>query len=389
MRPLPAPALVGLLLLAVALPAAAQQTPPPKPPPRPKDQEELPRWTVQGTLYTDLSAVEADKHERDPMTEEGFTGEFSMGATYHMDKRFTVTVRACVGCHSFELESAYFDWEANTTWSFRAGRIPVPFGGFTRRTNPAHVESGTKPLPYIMGGMVRGAQFNLGIVPAPFIDNGAAATATVWLGSSAKLSLETALVRGLKGISPDIDFDLSRDYEDNNGEPAVAARLILNADPIITGASFTWGHYDPEADLDYLMGSVELQVRFGQWNLRLEGVFRDTEYFTPDPFSPTRDRETSRRTAYVVQFDGPVTEGWRAFVLHDWLRVEDIFLGPTGPVAVGGPLTTDDSNTISRIAGGFVHSLRAGLQVKGSVEYWDPTDFETAIVFHLGVVAEY
>jgi hypothetical protein len=383
---LPTTVAVGLFVVALAVPAMAQD---PVRKPAPKEQEEFPRWNVSGTFYTDISAVEADKHERNPIPEEGITGEYALGATYHVDKTFNITVRACVGCHSFELQNAYVDWQLDSTWSFRAGRIPVPFGGFSRRTSPSHIESATKPLPYIMGGMVREQQFNMGIVPAPFIDNGAAVTGTFWITKSAKLSVETAVVRGLNGFSPDIDFDVSRDFEDVNGEPAVAARALVTADPITAGASVSWGRYDADSELDYVMGSVELQIRFGAWNLRLEGIVRETDFFSPDPFSAGREKESSRRSAYIVQVDGPVAEGWRAFVLHDYLKVDDIFLGPGGPVGVSTALTTDDSNTIFRVAGGVVHSVRAGLQIKGSVEYWDPSDFEKAIVLHLGVVAEY
>jgi len=386
MRP-PTPVVVGLLLCGLASTAMAQADSPRKP--QVKDQEEFPKWTVGATFFTDLSAVEADKHERDPIPQEGFTGEFAMGATYHADKTLSLTVRACVGCHSFELQSAYVDWEVNSTWSFRAGRIPVPFGGFSRRTSPSHVESATKPLAYIMGGMVRQDNFNLGIVPAPYIDNGAAVTGSFWLTKTAKLTLETALVRGLKGISPDIDFNLTREYQDNNGEPAVAARVLVTADPITAGASVSWGRYDQRADLDYVMGSLELAVRFGDWNLRLEGIVRETDFFTPDPFSPARELESFRKTAYIAQIDGPIAEGWRVFLLNDYLEVEDVFLGPAGASAVQSALTTDDSNTIFRIAGGFVYSVRAGVQIKGSLEYWDPSDFEQAIVLHIGIVAEY
>ena len=390
---LPGPVMVGLFLGALSLPALAQgQGEAPKTP-RPKDakgqQEEFPRWTIQGTFYTDFSAVEAEKHARSPFAEEGITGEFSMGATYHADKTLTVVVKACVGCHSFELENAYFDWEMTPTWSLRGGRIPVPFGGLSRRTDPSHVESATKPLPYMMGGMPYEANYNLGIVPAPFVDNGASLMGTFWVAKESKLTLETAVVRGLKGLLVDPDYDISRDFEDNNGEPAVASRLLLASGPITTGASFTWGRYDAEGLLDYLMGSVELTVRFGTWNLRLEGVMRETDYFTPDPFSMNRQRESYRRTAYVVQADGPITDALRGFILHDYMKVEDIFLGLSGPQAMPNAGTTDDSNSTFRLAGGVVYSVRAGLQVKGSVEYWDPSDFEKAVVFHLGLVASY
>ena len=377
----PATSFVAVLsLCAFALPAAAQAEPGKKG----KVEEEFPKWTVQGTLFTDISAVEADKGRRSPIPEEGFIGEYSLGGTYHIDKKMTVVVRACLGCHDFQVQNAYVDWEINDNWTFRAGRIPVPFGGFSRRTSPAHVESSTKPLPYIMGGMVQEKAFNMGIVPAPFIDNGAAMNGKFWITKTTELSVEVGVVRGLKGFTTDVDYVVTREPKDSNGEPAVAGRVLVTADPITAGASATWGRYDPDAELDYVMASVELQVRLGAFNLRLEGVLRDTDYFTP-----TQSIETSRRTAYVIQVDGPIADGLRGFVLHDAMKVDNIFLGPAGPANAASPLTTDDSNTITRFAGGVVYSLRPGLTIKGSVEYWDPSDFEKAIVLHVGVVVEY
>jgi len=377
----PATSVVAVLFFCAFARTAAAQADPTR---KAKAEEDSSKWTVQGTLFTDISAVEADKGQRSPIPEEGIIGEYSLGGTYHIDKKMSVVVRACLGCHDFQVQNAYVDWEVNDTWTFRAGRIPVPFGGFSRRTSPAHVESSTKPLPYIMGGMVQEKAFNMGIVPAPFIDNGAAMNGKFWITKTTELSVEMALVRGLKGFLTDIDFIVTREPKDSNGEPAVAGRVLVTADPVTAGVSATWGHYDTDADLEYLMASVEFSVRFGDFNLRLEGVMRDTDYFTP-----TLDIETSRRTAYVIQIDGPITDGLRGFVLHDAMKVDNIFLGPAGPASAASPLTTDDNNTITRFAGGVVYSIRPGLTLKGSVEYWDPSDFEKAIVVHVGIVVEY
>jgi len=375
-----APPAVLMFLCALALPAEAQVDAKPKP----KAAPETPDWTVSGTLYTDFSAVHADKHQRNPIPEEGIFGEYSVGGVYNLDKHMSVTIRACMGCHEFQFQSAYADVELTEQWTFRVGRLPVPFGGFSRRTNPAHFESGTKPLPYIMGGMVREREFNMGIVPAPFVDNGASVTGKFWITKSATLTLEAGVVRGLKGFTTDFDYVVTRDLEDNNGEPAGAVRALVNADPVTAGASVMYGRYDPDGELAYTMFSVEASVKVGDWNVRLEGIVRETDFLTP-----TLSEDTSRRTGYIVQVDGPIVESWRAFLLFDGLKVEDLFLSAAGPVSFQTPNTTDDSNTITRVAGGFVYSARPGLIVKGSVEFWDPSDFDEALVFHLGVVVEY
>ncbi|MBI4564104.1 MAG: hypothetical protein HY716_05355 [Planctomycetes bacterium] len=347
-------------------------------------QEEFPRWTVHGVLATDVSAVHADKFNRNPVPEEGIVGEYALGATMYASRGLSVTVRACYGCHSLEVQSAFADVELTEAVTFRVGRLPVPFGAFSQRTSPAHLESSTKPLPYIMGGMVRQRSFNMGLVPAPIVDNGASIRSNVWMGESAQLGAEAAVVAGLKGFSPDINFVTSRDFEDNNGEPAGAARVTLSLGPAVLGASAMYGRYDPDGDLDYGLAGADLHLRFGSWNLRLEGALRNTEFFAAGG-----GKEQSRRIGYAAQLDTALDEQWRLFALHDYLRVEDVFLAPFGPQVSAGANTTDDVNAVTRFAGGGVYAARPGLLIKGSAEFWNLSDFEDAWVFHLSVVVEY
>ncbi len=347
-----------------------------------EERKEGPRWSLGGILSTDLSALLAPPGARDTLPEEGIAGEYSVRAHLELDRRLSITVRSCVGCHGIEVESVYADLALADGLALRAGRIPVPFGGLSRRTSPAQAESSSRPLPWIMGGMVRRREFNMGIVPAPFVDNGVALQLDQTL-RSLHVTLETALVRGLKGASPDINFISSRDFEDMNGEPAGAARLTATIGTLTLGISGSAGHYDAESALAYRMAAADFHLRLGDANLRLEFAGRQTEYEEPARGG------VSERWSYVVQADMPLDARVRAFVLHDMLRVEGIRLGAGGPTTVPSLGTTDDENSIFRTAMGLVLNVRAGVQVKASAEYWDLTDFEDTWVFHFEVVVEF
>ncbi len=375
--------LLGPLLIVVwgAVVAVAQEQRPP--PPKPVE-DSYPRWNVNGVFSTDFSALIADNGSRATMPEEGVTGEYALGGTLHAAKELRVSVRACVGCHGFELQSAYGELDLSGGLSARAGRIAVPFGGLSQRTSPAQVESGSKPLPYIMGWMPREREFNLGIVPAPTVDNGAAVSGNAWVTDSIQLGFEAALVRGLKGGTVDLDFGLTRDFEDSNGEPAGAARATVTWGALTAGGSAMYGRYDPEGELAYAMLGADLQVHIGAWNVRLEGVWRETEFL-----ESASDEDKSLRVAYVAQVDVELHPQWRAFALNDGLRVSGVFLGPAGPSPVPVFGGTDDLNSIVRTATGLVFSVRPGVLLKGSAEYWNFSDFDDTWVFHFSFVVSF
>lgn len=365
--------------LAPAAEAQDQRVSPVKPP-----AEEYPRWSVSGVLSTDVSALLSDRGSRDTMPEEGIVGEYSLGGTLHASRDLRIVVRACVGCHGFELKDAYADFDLSSGLTVRAGRLPVPFGGLSRRTSPSQVESSSKPLPFVMGFMPRRREFNLGIVPAPIVDNGAAILARARLGEDVQVDFEAAVVRGLKGGVVDIDFEFSREFRDTNGEPAGAARTTLVVGPLTLGISGMGGHYDAEGALRYAMAGADLSLGWGDWNLRIEAVWRETEFI-----DASGGQDASKRLAYAAQIDVALGAEWRAFALSDGLRVEDLFLGPGGsspfPVAGGA----DSTNTILRTAAGAVWAIRPGLLLKGSVEFWNFSDFDDTWVFHAALVASF
>ncbi len=368
-----------LFLLSAAAAARAQEA---KPAPPPVDG---PTWTVSGSLSTDFSALVAKAHNRATNPEEGFTGEFSLAGQLQISKGFSVSLRTCVGCHQVEVQEAYADIELAPTWTLRAGRFPIPFGAASRRVDPAHRESSSKPLPYIMGHMVRGEEFNNGILPAPASDNGFSLLGNFPVGARGQVVAELAATRGLEGSGPEPDFAISRDYEDSNGQPAYSVRVTWSGvGPATLGLSGNVGRYDANADLEYRLAEADLQLALGGWNLRLEAVFRSTEFR-----DLAGEVDESKRFGYIVQLDGELGAEWRAFLLADGLKVDDVYLSSAGPLAFSTPATTDDSNQIRRFVGGLVWNQRPGLMYKGSAEYWDLSDFADTWVLHFAVVVTF
>lgn len=378
-------AAVAVVLLALAAAPALQAQDRKDPAPAaPKKDGDYPQWTVHGYVAVDFNELYSDTESRDSMTERGIVGQYALGGTLHLAHSLRVELRTCVGCHGFEVQSAYVEFDVAEFASIRAGRIPVPFGSLSQRVAPDQMESSSKPLPYIMGRMVRDKAFNQGIVPAPIIDNGGSVFGNVWLGS-AQLGYEVGIVRGLKGDSPDLAFDLSRDFADNNGTPAGSGRVTFTAGAVTVGASGMLGQYDDFNGLDYRIGEVDLTLSMGRWNFRAEGLVRDTEFI-----NAAGNPQFARRLAYAVQLDGPLADAWRFFLLHDFLQTQDLFLSPTGGSSVvGGPGLTDDMNSIQRFVGGLVFTVRPGLLLKGSAEYWNFTDFDDTWVFHFEIVATF
>jgi len=378
-------AAVAVVLLALSVVPTAQAQDPKVPAPVQKKGDDYPQWAVHGYVSADFNELLSPTEDRDAMTGRGILGQFSLGGTLHLAHSLRVELRACVGCHGFELQNAYVEFDITEFATMRAGRIPVPFGSMSQRVSPDQMESTSKPLPYIMGRMVRDKAFNQAIIPAPIIDNGGAILGNVWLGSSMQLGYEVGIVRGLKGDSPDLQFDISRDYVDNNGTPAGSGRISLTDGPVTLGVSGMLGQYDNDNGLDYRIGGVDLTVAMGRWNLRAEALCRETEYL-----NAAGNPNFARRLAYAVQIDGPLADAWRFFVLHDYLQTQELFLSPTGgPSVVPGAGFTDDKNSIQRFVGGLVFTVRPGLLLKGSVEYWNFTDFSDSVVLHFEVVATF
>jgi hypothetical protein len=251
------------------------------------------------------------------------------------------TVKACGGCHGIELDQAYGELRVRDELNVRVGRINVPFGEFNVRHDPANFSTPSKPLMYAMGDMLQYGPdgFNLGIVPAPYVDNGVELLGSFSLGGATQLDYSLYVVKGLAG-SNDFDFAYSRRYLDNNALPSFGGRLVLTGENWAVGASGTGGTYDDRDKLWYVMAGLDTYARVGPVTLRAEAAGRRTD------IDPTA-------TGYPYQ----VVDPW--FLKLGWYVQVDVALHPRLTLVV----RSDGLHRLGMpIPGSSVASSAAGVQ---------------------------
>ena len=144
-----------------------------------------------------------------------------------------------------------------------------------------------------MGRMLRNADWNGGVLPSPFPDNGLEIDGTHWFGEAGALDYALYGVAGFRATGSnvtDINFAESHEtfYVDNNARPAGGARLALTLKPtklsdISLGASGVAGTYDDENKLLYIILGADFSVRVKRTNFRLEYLVRRTAFDTGNP----------------------------------------------------------------------------------------------------------
>jgi hypothetical protein len=280
----------------------------------------------------------------------------------------------------------------------RIGRLTPSFGSFPQRHDPANHMTSDKPLPYDMGRMLRRNEWDEGILPAPWVDNGLELGGThFWAGG--QLDYAAFAVSGPKGSpdAADFDFTLSRApeqyYVDNNSEPAFGGRIALGLDvsdevALTLGASMMAGHYDPARTLGFAIVGADAVLRLGRNYLRAEYLIRRTEMSLGD--------DPATRFKYGPSAGG----GFDDFFVKEGFYIEsEIPIGPLTVLArwdglrrLGNVLATSglsSSSKVLRYTGGVGVRLMSKLQLKASVELYQFDDFANEIATHLGVATPF
>ena len=248
--------------------------------------------TIAGSLQLDFLVVPTDPHIR-ATTLDGMTAELSLKLSVDFTANASASVKVCFACHGFEAAAAFVDLRAADELSVRIGRLTPEFGSFPLRGDPANHLSNDKPLPYDMGRMLHGTDWNEGILPAPWVDNGVELIGTRFVGGG-RVDYAAYILSGPKANLDQVDFDFvaSRDpnryYVDNNSEPVVGARLSGTADfdsaghGVTFGASLMTGHYDPDRRLGFLIAGADVVVNLEDVVVRAEYLARRTDMAVAD-----------------------------------------------------------------------------------------------------------
>ncbi len=326
-------------------------------------------------------------------TMRGMNAEASVKLVVDVNEHLSASAKICFGCHGFQADQVHLDWTIDEQFNVRFGRFPVPFGEFYLRHDPANHRSSSKPLPYMMGRMLRGDAYNLTIVPEPYPDNGVELYGTL-RGDIHELAYSVYAVAGLKGSAAagDLDFIRSRTeyFADNNRTPSVGGRLAWSFFDLpgtlwrwfSVGASTLYGHYDDDGDLSYWLAGVDVYTRLGQVNVRGELTMRRTEVpDRPESYRQVLDDRFTQREGFYLQVDGPLNRYLEWLVRWDGFRL-------AGPQRINSPIP-DTSSNILRYTGGISLIPTTGVKVKLNYEYWQFSAFSDEHLLHSGLVGTF
>ncbi|GAB4523669.1 MAG: hypothetical protein Tsb0020_42020 [Haliangiales bacterium] len=334
---------------------------------------------------------------RDGNTLDGATVELSLKLAVDFSERVSSNVKVCFSCHGFELGMAYFDIRVADQLNFRVGRFIPAFGEFPLRHDPANHRTSDKPLPYDMGRMVHLREWNMSVLPAPWVDSGVEINGTQYFGDSTQLDYAGYAVAGPSGRDDAVDFDYiehrSLYYVDNNSQPTVGGRLAMTTWlpgelPLSVGLSGMYGTLDPSNRLDFLIAGVDANVRTPYVTVRGEYIWRRNEMFLGDDptrrfrYGPKPDGTYDNfqtKEGFYVEAEAPVREF--DFVLRwDGMRRR-------GNVLRASQLS--DDSRVWRYTGALAYRLSRSLRLKGSYEYYDFSDFGAVHAIHTGIAGAF
>jgi hypothetical protein len=337
-------------------------------------------------------------------TFDGFTLEATLKVAVDISDHVSANVKVCYGCHGFEADMVYFDLRAFDELNFRVGRFSPAFGAFNLRHDVANQKLSDKPLPYDMGRMLRNMDWNAGILPSPFPDNGLEIDGTHWFGEAAQFDYAAYGVAGFRNTATnvtDINFvesHLPTFYVDNNARPTGGARLALTLKPssvseVSLGASGTAGTYDNDNQLLYAIAGGDFSVRVQRTSFRMEVLLRRTEFTETAASQPLFKYDFAKSQGDYFMKYGAYAELEQPVVrdLDCVVRVDGLARVGNVPAAV-----TDLSyrSGVLRETLGLAYAVERNIRLKLSGEVYEWTDRDASghkndVAVHAAVVGTF
>lgn len=239
----------------------------------------MPDFDLHATLAPSVRAG----HRGDVLENSGFLPEAWIGANWQPNEIVNVRASACVTCHRgneqgspIELAEAAITFDVLSACSYacddfelniEAGRFLVPFGTASERSHPGAARFVTPALPFNMGQLAHRRDIGAAVLPMPYADEGARIISSAQVTDDISITLDTYVVNGLQGNNGGINFFDSREYQDNNAEPAVGGRATIGTQFLRLGGSAMSGRHNDEfpgaADisLNYKIAGADVLLR--------------------------------------------------------------------------------------------------------------------------------
>ena len=360
---------------------------------RPARAEKLER-NFAGSIQLDYMAVPSDSIGR-KIGLDAATVEVSLKVTQDFGDNVTASIKLCVACHGIETGMAFFDLRVADELSFRVGRFTPQFGSFPIRHDPANHRTSDKPLPYDMGRMLRLNEWNMGILPSPWVDNGVELSGAHYFTDDVRLDYAAYAVAGPRSANGAADFEykLSRSgeayYVDNNSRPSLggnaALTVVMGRTTLTAGASGMFGTYDPENKLHFQIAGAHVMLQLSRVFLRAEYLARRTEMdLGTDPaqrfkYGPGKDGKYDPyflKQGFYTELELPASDRLDLILRWDGLRRQ-------GNVVRNSELRSDSA--VLRYTAGASLKIRGAVRLKLSGEFYDFSDFSDEIALHLAV----
>ena len=349
-----------------------------------------------GSVQLDYLAAPTEAQPRQS-TLDGATVEMSLKLNVDFSPSVSASIKVCFACHGFEAGLAMIEMRASDELRLRVGRMTPELGAFPTRHDPANHDTSDKPLPYDMGRMLRLREWNEGVLPAPWVDNGVELVGTHFFAHG-QLDYAAYAISGPKGAADatDFDFTLSRSpseyYVDNNSQPSLGGRLSVTTEvqdtTLAVGASGMAGHYDPAALLGFAIAGADATLQTRHFALRTEYLARWTQMaMGTDPAARFKYGPTpAGQLADYFFKDGFYAEAeWTHGPLGLIARWDG--LRRRGNVIASSPLRSESA--VLRYTAAAVWRFQSGIRLKASIEAYDFSDFSDAIAAHLGLAASF
>jgi hypothetical protein len=351
-----------------------------------------------GSIQLDYMSVPTERTGR-RLALDGATAEVSLKLAMDFTKKISANVKMCVACHGVEIGMAYFDLRITDEMNIRVGRFTPAFGEFPLRHDPANHRTSDKPLPYDMGRMLRAQEWNEGVLPAPWVDNGIELNGTHFFGKHLQTDYAVYAIGGPRaGADPvDFDFKMSRSgeayYVDNNSRPAIGGQFVASVITDTTswsaGVSVMRGTYDPDHRLAFAIYGAHFVARIRDVFVRLEALTRRHEMsLGENPMQRFRYGPGASGVwdPYVVK-DGGYAELEVPFGKYLTLIWREDGLRRRGNVPMNSELRSDSA--LIRHTAAAAIALRQSLRLKLSYEYYDFSDFDNESVVHVGIAGPF
>jgi len=354
--------------------------------------------SIAGSIQLDYLAVPTEDPGR-KLGLDAATVELSLKMAVDYGDHVSASVKVCVACHGLEVGMAFLDMRVKDELVFRVGRFTPSFGNFPLRHDPANHRTSDKPLPYDMGRMLRLREWNMSVLPAPWVDNGVEVGGTHFFGEGNRVDYAAYAIAGPRAGADAIDFNFvdsrssQRYYIDNNSEPTIGARFagtfeLGTKGQLSAGLSAMAGHYDPYHKRGFALVGADLALQYSGVFFRAEYLLRGTEMALGD--------DPARKFKYAANADGEfddiaLKDGFYAEVEVPVDRV-DFILRWDGMRRFGNVLANSamrSKSVLLRYTAAVAVELYSGVRLKSSLEVYDFSDFEDELAVHLGLASPF